>query len=179
MLTAARRQKGFTLLEIMIAIVIMVIITAAAMYAFSHFGQGQRLLKQYEQIQEVLSFARQDALVNGNISGVEISAHGYQLVQWQGGVFHNWQPLTHSSSQESKVNFIFSSHKALPEATPQVIAFTPTGDLFTASKYAPYYIVLQLTADTARQKALKIAQNGVVSQVDPNSIKQEQGDAQS
>lgn len=85
------KNKGFTLIEILIVIVVILIVSSASYIAFIKFNNYQRLNASYEDLRNTLSEARASALsqsINSCRSTytlvghrVDIAASGYTLYE--------------------------------------------------------------------------------------------------
>ena len=166
-------QRGFTLIEMIIVLVIIGIVTGIALLAFSNFGAKQHLAQQVQLTQGVLQYARQDAIVNQDVSGVQFFADGYRLVQLQQingeNKITSWQPISAAVNHQSKVSYSFSATKHDASklqskeslVQQQVIAFTPSGAVFGDMRNAPYTITLTLKSDNS-SKVITVAGNGSI-----------------
>ena len=169
MLTAVKsrmRQQGFTFLEIIVVLVVIAIVTGMALMIFSHFGEAQTLLQQQQLSKGVLQYAREDAIVNQNVSGVRFYDDGYALVQLNAKhKFIAWHPIAAAEQHQTKVAYqLITAHKqddSSDNSYPDVIAFTPSGAVYGSSKYAPYKIKLTLQRD-GKTKTISVQQNGVI-----------------
>lgn len=84
-------NRGFTLIEIMIVIVIIGITVGYALVSFGDFGESKRVLIAAEQLVNNLRFAQQQAILQTSTFGLKIDSTNYQILQ-----LHNnshWQPL--------------------------------------------------------------------------------------
>ena len=156
----AQLQRGFTLIEMIVVMVIIAIVAAVAMLAFSHFGESQQLAQQADLTANVLKYAREDAIVGQNVSGVEFFSNGYQMVRWKKNKFVNWNPISAAKQQQGKVAYQFlAAHTSLGDK--DIIAFLPNGSIYGDIKRAPYRIILTLQSN-GNNKTIKVMQNGMI-----------------
>ena len=69
-------QRGFTLMELLLAIAVLAIVTTAALPAFNQFIQTNRLSGQSNELVTALQFARSEALKRGEVVRVCASSDG-------------------------------------------------------------------------------------------------------
>lgn len=75
-------QTGFTLIEILVVLVIISIITAAAVLAFGDFGRGRREKIVADLLQKTIPVAQQRAILQPAILGLSFTNQGYQFRQY-------------------------------------------------------------------------------------------------
>ncbi len=78
-----RKNKGFTLIEILVVMVIIGITVGFALLAFGDFGESKRILFAAEQLKNTIQLAQQQAILENSIMGLRINNSGYQLVKYQ------------------------------------------------------------------------------------------------
>lgn len=83
-------NKGFTLIEILIVMVIIGITIGFAMLAFGDFGEGRRILASAEQLVNTLKLGQQQAILETSTLGLRINSQNYQLLKYQNG----WAPFS-------------------------------------------------------------------------------------
>lgn len=86
-----RVQKGFTLLELMVSIVIIGIILSFAVLSIGDGGQSRRLEQEVQQLVALLTLASQEAILQGKDIGIAFTQHQYSFYLWQN---QDWQLLT-------------------------------------------------------------------------------------
>ena len=85
-------NRGFTLIEILIVIVIIGITVGFALIAFGDFGQNRRLQFSAEQLSNTLRLAQQQALLETTTLGLRIDNISYQILKFQAS--SGWNPIS-------------------------------------------------------------------------------------
>lgn len=136
LVTGMRNNRGFTLIEIMIVIVIIGITVGFALIAFGDFGEGKRIQFAAEQLVNNMRLAQQQAILETSTLGLRIDSKSYQILQLQGS---QWSPM--SSKGIFKTTYFpnntvitLNSHYRSSIGTPPII-ITASGDMtpFTLS----------------------------------------------
>lgn len=88
------RQRGFTLLELMIVVVIIAILLAAAILSMSFTSMERVLKEEGQRFTALLSYAREEAILQTWDLGFQIEDSGYRFLlldpatgQWVGADF--------------------------------------------------------------------------------------------
>ena len=76
------QQRGFTLIEILVVLVIIGIVIAAATFLLKDSGQGQTLRSSVNLLQQRLLLAEQQAIITSNPLGFAVSQSGYQFYEF-------------------------------------------------------------------------------------------------
>lgn len=112
-----RRQSGFTLIELMIAVTVLVILTALAAPAFSTMIANQRLKSGASDLLTVLIRARSEAIKRN----AEVTLAPLTSGQWQQG----WR-----IANPGDASLTLEQHGALANATltgPASVVYLPNG----------------------------------------------------
>lgn len=122
-------NKGFTLIEILIVIVIIGITLGFALMSFGDFGEGRRVLTSAEQLVNTLKLGQQQAILETSTLGLRIDNKSYQLLKYQ----NQWVPFSNKGifkptqlPKNTLVNLKTSSNP--PIGTPAII-INPSGDM--------------------------------------------------
>lgn len=85
------RLRGFTLIEVLVALVIIAIVSSAVVIGLSGLGGNRDLAREARRLQARIDFACETALLNGRSIGlVQIGERGYAFVERIAG---RWQPV--------------------------------------------------------------------------------------
>lgn len=78
----SRRRQGFTLVEMLVAVVIVAIVGAAVVIGVSGLGGTRLLQRQAQRLQSHLEYACETALLNGRSVGLlQTGEHAYVFVE--------------------------------------------------------------------------------------------------
>ncbi len=88
------RNRGFTLLELLVVLVMIGIILSFAMLSIGDGGRGARLEHEAKRIQALFSLAGEEAVLRSLELGVVMQRQGYAFVTYDGEA---WQALTGDS----------------------------------------------------------------------------------
>lgn len=87
-------NKGFTLIEILVVIVIIGITIGFALITFGDFGESRKILYAAEQLEKTLRLAQQQAILENSTLGLRIDNNSYQILKFQNS--SQWRPLSKS-----------------------------------------------------------------------------------
>jgi general secretion pathway protein H len=76
-------NKGFTLIEILIVIIIIGITVGFAMISFGDFGASRRILFSAEQLVHTVRLAQQQAILENSTLGLNVNNHSYQILRFE------------------------------------------------------------------------------------------------
>lgn len=93
--TVCRCNKGFTLIEVLVVLIIVSIITSVAVLAFGQFGRGRREKIIVQQFSRAITAAQQQAILTPVVLGLAITTNGYQFYQFHASLKKSseWLPL--------------------------------------------------------------------------------------
>lgn len=148
LVTGMTINRGFTLIEILIVIVIIGITVGFALIAYGDFGESRRLLFSAEQLVNTLRLAQQQALLESSTLGLNISTNtnnsSYQILKFQNS--SAWGPI--SNKGIFKVNY-FPKHTMItlktqykPAPGAPAIIINASGDM------TPFTLTFKTDKDT-------------------------------
>ena len=82
------RARGFTLLEVLVALVIAGVIIGIASFSLSGFDRGLRF--EAERLAQLMVLAREESLIRGAPIRLEADDERYRFVIWRD---RRWQPI--------------------------------------------------------------------------------------
>ncbi len=134
LVTGIFREKGFTLIEILIVLLILSICLCCTLFAFGDLGSNRQVLITAEQFCAHLKLARQKAILENTNLAIKVTGQGYQIYhlvrgRWQlkpGISLFRWHRFPASvvvsspSSQKQESTLYF---RANGDITPFVLNF--------------------------------------------------------
>ena len=77
------QNKGFTLIEILVVLLIIGITLSFALIAFGDFGAERRIHISAEQFVNYLTFAQKEAVLESGSLGISVYTNSYQLFRFE------------------------------------------------------------------------------------------------
>lgn len=96
-----RYQKGFTLLEVMLAFTLMVVAVSAVVLSSKSAGPEDEVKKQAFRFKTAMTMAADRALLTGQELGLMVDKNGYQFLVWRD---FEWQPLNEKALAPYKLD---------------------------------------------------------------------------
>ncbi len=77
-----QQQRGFTLIEIMVVVVIVATIVSIALLSVGVIGEDDQLDKERRRLATLIEMAQDDAMMQGREFGVELMRSSYRFVEF-------------------------------------------------------------------------------------------------
>ncbi|WP_298775196.1 type II secretion system minor pseudopilin GspH [uncultured Shewanella sp.] len=84
------RQKGFTLMEVLLVVLLMGLAAAAVTLSMSGAGKDRALEKTAQQFKQSVELVLDETVMSGDFVGIVVEPNHYQFVLYDEG---KWQPL--------------------------------------------------------------------------------------
>ncbi|QDQ40995.1 type II secretion system protein GspH [Legionella geestiana] len=124
-------ERGFTLIEILVVVLILGITLGFAVLSFGDFGAARRVVMQAEQFANALRLVEQRAILETRTLGVRLNNRAWQVLTFD--PVKGWQPGPRNNFFREHVfsgNTLVSVQKALnAEPSKPRIIFLPTGNI--------------------------------------------------
>lgn len=86
----SRDQRGFTLLELLVVLVLMGIILSIAVLSLGDGGRGDQIREDARRLKALMELAGEESVLNTTPYGLELGEDGYRFLRYRDG---EWQVL--------------------------------------------------------------------------------------
>jgi len=93
-------NKGFTLLEVMLVVLIIGIITSLAVYSMTPIGPSRQAKSEAQGLMAAIDYAQQHAILSHQPYGLVINQAGYQFYAYQGLEQGQWTMAQNKAFKE-------------------------------------------------------------------------------
>lgn len=81
-MSAVPRQRGFTLIEVMVVVVIVGIMSAVVLMSLNLVGNDRQVRQEARRLASLVELAADEALLQGRELGLEFTTSGYRFVEF-------------------------------------------------------------------------------------------------
>ena len=85
-----QRQRGFTLLEVLLVLTLMALVATSMVLTFSSTNPSEQLERQALRFKIAMTMAADRALLTGQELGLMVTDEGYQFLEWKEA---EWRPI--------------------------------------------------------------------------------------
>jgi general secretion pathway protein H len=116
-------ERGFTLIEILVAITIIGITLGFVLLKLGDFGTSRRAMVTAEQFSSYLKLVQQRAILEATTFGIKVNKEGYLTYRFTDGV---WQPIVarsifHRQNFPNKIVVGFYCNRKSPKKKPDIV----------------------------------------------------------
>lgn len=139
-------SRGFTLIEILVAVVIIGIVMSIAVLSLSIVGDDREVRKEARRLVSLLEVAQNDAMLQGREFGIEYTLNAYRFVEYDPATNQWAQPLGDDSLKlwqlpdDYEISLFLEDQKILLEAEPKVIEYEENPGP-QSEEYAPHALI--------------------------------------
>ena len=151
------KNKGITLIEIIIVIVIISILSSIVLINLSKFRNEQALRNTVIDITSLLNKARQNTLSSINSTNYSIRFKQGRVILFTGSVYSSTDPNNEIIIFNPAVNISTTDGINIPGGGVDITFERLTGDTIGGT------IVVQLVSDSTKKRTINISKTGVIS----------------
>jgi len=154
-------QRGFTLIELVVVMLIISLVIGIAVVMFSRFNDRHSLLSKADQTVAILKYCHRYAMFNQTGVRFTLKRRGYHLSRQSADQkFHLWTPFPNASSTFSYLNFRWHQNNNTGSKR-LVITFHADGSI-SAPINIPFQLALFL-GDTPTHLVISLSTQGAIS----------------
>ena len=143
-----RREKGFTLLELLVVLVILAIVAATAILSVGTLGRDDRLQKESLRLATLLRLAGEEALLGGRDIGLYLEDDSYRFLLYSRDTFQ-WLTLDGDDTfrpwtlpEEVYFSVVVEDREIVLEPAEDLEAIEPQVALYSSGDITPFEIYL-------------------------------------
>ncbi len=163
------RTHGFTLIEILVAVVIIGIVMSVAVLSLSLAGDDREVTKEVRRLTSLIEVAQTDAMMQGREFGIEFMSGAYRFVEFD--VENNrWvEPLGDDSlklwqlPEDYEVTLYVDDKKILLDPEPRTLA---TDNRNPKAEYLPHLFVFSSGDSTPFELVITRRSDGVSAAIE-------------
>jgi general secretion pathway protein H len=147
------RSRGFTLIEILVAVVIIGIVMSVAMLSISLVSDDRGLRREGQRLISLLQVAQDDGMMQGREFGVEFTTNGYRFVEYDPATNQWAEPLLDDSlklwqlPEDYEISLFIEDQRILLDPEPQAIEYEEDRNP-NREQYAPHLLIFS-SGDTS------------------------------
>ncbi|CAM2799419.1 type II secretion system minor pseudopilin GspH [Legionella worsleiensis] len=130
-------NRGFTLIEILIVIVILGITAGFALISFGDFGESKRIRFAAEQMANAIRLAQHQAILESSTMGLRIDSRSYQILKFQES--GQWSPI--SNKGIFKINYFPKNAVITLKTGNKISGGTPAIIINSSGDMTPFVIM--------------------------------------
>ena len=141
-----RRTRGFTLIEILVAVVIIGIVMSVAVLSLSLAGDDRELRKEARRLMSLIELAQNDSMMQGREFGIEFMSASYRFVEYDAELGQWAEPFFDDSlklwqlPEDIEFDLIIEDKRILLDEQPQVIDYEESAGI-QRETYAPHLLI--------------------------------------
>jgi general secretion pathway protein H len=140
------RHRGFTLIEILVAITIVAIVLSVTLLSMNLVGNDREVRTEAERLIALLAAARDDSLFQGREFGIEFLRGGYRFVEYD-PVTDQWAEIPGDDMlrrwnlpEGIELSLVLENKTVVLEAEPAVLQYAK-GPGAAPNPYAPHLLI--------------------------------------
>ncbi len=159
------KNKGFTLIEMMVVIIIMGIILSFITLSFGDGGQTQRLRQEAQRLASLLTLASQEAILQAKELGISFTSNGYHFYEWHGQQWSvlNDDDLFYARTLPPKIQLEFRLAGESPRSSEEDAQDTPQLLLLSSGEISPFEVVLTTESVARLHYRLTSSVTGIIT----------------
>lgn len=173
----ASRVRGFTLIEILVAVFIVGIVMSIAVLSLNLAGDDREAQREARRLVSLLQVAQDDALLQAREFGLELMIGGYRFVEFD-PLTSQWADVPYDDSlkvwtlpEDYEIELYLEDQRVLLDAEPAQISYddsprrvreqyAPHLLIFSSGDATPFEIHIVLTIDPATNEEIRVGLQG-------------------
>ena len=138
--------RGFTLIEILVAVVIIGIVMSVAVLSLSLAGDDRELRKEARRLMSLIELAQNDSMMQGREFGIEFMSTSYRFVEYDAALGQWAEPYYDDSLRlwqlpdDFEFDLFIEDKRILLDEQPKIIDYEETAGI-RRETYAPHLLI--------------------------------------